>query len=100
MAYDLVRAGFEVMTMLTRNIRGLSPFVRCMLLALCFTPMFASAQTSGVSASTDVALNAKLQTIAEARAAEGKGKLAFYAVQLKTGSTVGVDADLPVQTAS
>ncbi len=100
MVYALVRAGFEVMTMLTRNIRGLSPFIRCMLLALCFTPMFASAQTSGVSASTDVALNANLQTIADARAADGKGKVALYAVQLRTGSSVGVDADVPVQTAS
>jgi beta-lactamase class A len=35
-----------------------------------------------------------------ARAAAGKGKTALYAVQLNTGKTVAVDADVPVQTAS
>ena len=100
MVYALVHAGFEVMTMLTRSIRGLSPYVRCLLLVLCFSPLSGSAQTGGAQASANSTLKAKLQTIADTRAAEGKGKVALYAVQLKTGSSVGVDADLPVQTAS
>ncbi len=86
--------------MLTRSIRGLSPYVRCLLLVLCFSPLSGSAQTGGAQASANSTLKAKLQTIADTRAAEGKGKVALYAVQLKTGSSVGVDADLPVQTAS
>jgi beta-lactamase class A len=45
-------------------------------------------------------LKARLQSIADARAADGKGKVALYAVQLRTGSSVGIDADVPVQTAS
>jgi beta-lactamase class A len=58
------------------------------------------AQTRGPEAGIDAALNAKVQAIAESRAAEGKGSVALYAVQLKTGKSVGVDADMPVQTAS
>ncbi len=73
---------------------------RCLLLALCCCAVCATAQTSGAQASTDSVLKAKLQSITDARAAEGKGKVALYAVQLKTGNSVGVDADVTVQTAS
>jgi beta-lactamase class A len=41
-----------------------------------------------------------MQAMVDARAAEKKGKTALYAVQLNTGKTAAVDADLPVQTAS
>ncbi len=51
-------------------------------------------------ASADGPLQAKLQAMADGRAAGGKGKVALYAVELKTGINVGIDADTPVQTAS
>jgi beta-lactamase class A len=47
-----------------------------------------------------VALQQTLQQMVEARSATGKGKVALYAVQLKSGDAVSVDADKPVQTAS
>lgn len=43
---------------------------------------------------------ADLQKQVEAIAAHHQGKLAFFAKDLKTGATVAVDADVPVQTAS
>jgi beta-lactamase class A len=48
----------------------------------------------------DAALQTKVQQMVDARAAAGLGHVALYAVELKTGESVGVDADLPVQTAS
>jgi beta-lactamase class A len=48
----------------------------------------------------DDGLQQRLQQMADVRAAAGKGKVALYAVQLKTGEAVGVDADKPTQTAS
>jgi beta-lactamase class A len=47
-----------------------------------------------------VGLKARLQAAVDGRAAAGKGNVALYAVQLRTGDSVGVDADRPVQTAS
>ncbi|MGZ4787628.1 MAG: serine hydrolase [Terriglobales bacterium] len=41
-----------------------------------------------------------LQKQVEALAAQHRGKIAFFAKDLKTGATVAVDADVPVQTAS
>jgi beta-lactamase class A len=69
-------------------------------MVLCFLALSGITQTSGQSSSTDGVLDGKLQTIAESRAAEGKGRVALYAVQLKAGKSVGVDGDMPVQTAS
>jgi len=48
----------------------------------------------------DEALSARVQTLISARAEAQKGKTALYAVQLNTGRSVAVDADVPVQTAS
>jgi beta-lactamase class A len=48
----------------------------------------------------DDVLQQSLQKMADARAADGKGKVALYAIQLKSGVAVGVDADRQVQTAS
>ena len=70
--------------------------VVAMLLLLISAQSFAQSN----SAATDSALQGRLQQMADARAAAGKGKIALYAVQLKSGSSVGVDADRPVQTAS
>jgi beta-lactamase class A len=47
-----------------------------------------------------VVLQQTLQQMVDARAAAGKGRVALYAVRLKSGEAVGVDADRPVQTAS
>jgi beta-lactamase class A len=41
-----------------------------------------------------------VQQIVDARSSAGLGKVALYAAQLNTQKTVGIDADLPVQTAS
>jgi beta-lactamase class A len=49
---------------------------------------------------TSSAFSADLQKRIEAMAAAHQGKLAFYAKNMKTGATVAVDADVPVQTAS
>jgi beta-lactamase class A len=46
------------------------------------------------------ALDATIQQFIDARSTAGGGKTALYAAQLNTKKTVGVDADLPVQTAS
>jgi len=45
-------------------------------------------------------LQSALQQMVEAQSSAGLGKVALYAVQLNTHKTVGIDADLPVQTAS
>jgi beta-lactamase class A len=47
-------------------------------------------------ASVDAALQAKIEAIA----AQHHGKLSLYATNLKTGTTVAIDADKPVPTAS
>jgi beta-lactamase class A len=49
---------------------------------------------------TGSALSADLQKDVEVMAAQHQGKLAFFAKDLKTGATVAVDPDVPVQTAS
>jgi beta-lactamase class A len=67
-----------------------------MLLLLLPAQSFAQSKPAG----TDSALQGKLQQMADARAAAGLGKIALYAVQLKPGRSVGIDADRPVQTAS
>src|SRR5690242_11505005 len=47
-------------------------------------------------ASTDTALQTKI----EALAAKHEGRLTLYAVNLKTGTTLTINADTPVPTAS
>lgn len=81
-------------------VRSLELRVLCLVGLLCGAALFAAAQTAGPTPDIDGTLKARLQTIAESRAAEGKGKVALYAVELKTGDSVGFDADMPVQTAS
>jgi beta-lactamase class A len=46
------------------------------------------------------AFGADLQKELDALAAQHKGKVAFYAKDLKTGATVAIDPDVPVPTAS
>ena len=41
-----------------------------------------------------------LQSRLEAMAAQHQGKIAFFAKDIKTGATVGLDPDRPVATAS
>jgi len=69
-------------------------------MAVCSSALFAVAQKGAQADGTSAALQARLQAAAEGRAAAGQGKLALYAVQLRSGQSVGVDADKPVQTAS
>jgi beta-lactamase class A len=60
-------------------------------------------QPSDQPARADVSgssLQQVLQQLTLARSSAGLGKVALYAVQLNTHKSVGVDADLPVQTAS
>ena len=45
-------------------------------------------------------LQQQLQQLVDEQASAGLGKVALYAAQLNTHKTVGIDADLPVQTAS
>ena len=53
--------------------------------------------TSGVGSSD---LPGRLHAVITARAASGEGKVALYAIQLKSANSIGFDADVPVQTAS
>jgi beta-lactamase class A len=69
--------------------------------AVCCAGMVAAGQMVGQqAASADGPLQAKLQAMVDGRTAAGRGKVALFAVQLKTGINVGIDADTPVQTAS
>jgi beta-lactamase class A len=71
---------------------------------------FAGATTIAVAIATTIAnaqslapnpsLQQKLQQMADSRVQTGAGHTALYAIQLNTKNAVGVDADLPVQTAS
>jgi beta-lactamase class A len=60
----------------------------------------AKAQTDCPKLRTDEAAQSQVQSMVEARVSSKAGKTALYAVQMSTGKTVSVDADLPVQTAS
>lgn len=60
----------------------------------------AGAQTDCPRLAVDKGLETQVRQMVDARVKAGHGKTALYAVQLNTGKTVGVDADLPVQTAS
>jgi len=62
--------------------------------ALLAVPLALSAQ---IPAPT---LQQQLQQLTSARAAAGLGHTALYAIDLKTATAVGIDPDLPVQTAS
>lgn len=53
-----------------------------------------------LSASTFAATDASLQTKIESMAAQHHGKVAVYAVNLKTGESIAINADTPVATAS
>ncbi len=66
----------------------------------CCSAMVAMAQAGGKTSSATTALQAWLKTAVDERAAAGNGRVALYAIQLKTGNSVGVDSDKPVQTAS
>jgi beta-lactamase class A len=71
--------------------------MRFLLLAtLFFSSAFAVAQNAPSKLPEDAALAAQLKTIAAAH----HGHLAVYAENLRTGQNAGLDADLPVQTAS
>ncbi len=67
-------------------------------LLLC-TPIAAPAQTPAPPPDTST-LQQQLQQLTDARSTAGLGHTALYAIQLNTLKTVGVDPDLPVQTAS
>jgi beta-lactamase class A len=84
---------------MTKNT-GVSRFTAGLAIVFCLAAMSAVAQTGGPATSADVGLKARLQAAVDGRAAAGKGNVALYAVQLRTGDSVGVDADRPVQTAS
>lgn len=45
-------------------------------------------------------LQPQIQQIVQQQTSAGLGKVALYAIQLNTHKTVGIDADMPVQTAS
>ncbi|QMV20162.1 serine hydrolase [Granulicella sp. 5B5] len=60
----------------------------------------AGAQTDCPKITVDKGLETQVQQMVDARVTAKQGRTAFYAVQLNTGKTVGVDADMPVQTAS
>ena len=64
----------------------------------CVAGVALALSSAGMAAQDGTA--AKVQAMVSARAAAGKGKTALYAVQLNTGKSVAVDADVPVQTAS
>ncbi len=70
-------------------------------LAVSFASGMSVAQRTECGAlHVDKAVEKPIQAMVEARATEKKGKTALYAVQLNTGKSVAVDADVPVQTAS
>lgn len=56
--------------------------------------------TSIASAQSPAPLQQQLQQAVDARSAAGLGHTALYAIQLNTLKAVGVDSNLPVQTAS
>jgi beta-lactamase class A len=82
------------------NRCGVAWCVKALGTAVCLAATVALGQSVGQAGPADGALQAKLQAAVDARVAAGAGKVALYAVQLKTGTSVGVDADRPVQTAS
>lgn len=65
---------------------------------LCPTPSAAAQNPAPPPAIAP--LSSILQHMADAQSSAGLGKVALYAVQLNTHKAVGIDADLPVQTAS
>lgn len=81
------------MKQLNRLVRILSVRLSVQLLALAGA---AALVCGSACAQTDAALTAAVQQIA----AQHHGKVAVYAENLKTGATVAIDADKPVQTAS
>jgi beta-lactamase class A len=60
----------------------------------------AEAQTDCPKLAVDAGLESQMKQMVDARVAAKSGKTALYALQLNTGRTVAMDADLPVQTAS
>lgn len=66
------------------------------LLSLAVLPAFAGQRPQRPSAPAASTLQARLNAIARAH----HGKVALFAKQLRTGQTVEIDADEPVQTAS
>ena len=79
--------------------------MRVWLMGLALTAVLsademAKAQIECAKLHTDEAAQSEVQGMIDSRAAAKAGKTALYAVQMATGNTIGVDADLPVQTAS
>ena len=84
------------------SLRFLQLVVRPAALLLC-TVVAVGAQNTGPQhalSRTNDALTTAVQQFADVRSSAGLGKVALYAAQLNTEKTVGIDADLPVQTAS
>jgi beta-lactamase class A len=60
----------------------------------------AAAQSVCPPVHEDKAAQGEVQSLIDARTAVKAGKTALYAVQMSTGKSISIDADLPVQTAS
>jgi beta-lactamase class A len=73
-----------------------------LLAGVCLSSTGQSTQCagSGFDDAVTARLNKTVQAMVEERATAGKGKTAVFAVKLNDGSAVGVDEDVPVQTAS
>jgi beta-lactamase class A len=69
-------------------------------LALLAAGTAAFAQVTCPPLHKDEAVQSQVQSSIQARTEARAGKTALYAVQLNTGKTLSVDADVPVQTAS
>lgn len=63
---------------------------------MCMLALLAGTTVRALALGEDTSLDAKLRSIAAAH----HGKVALYAVQLNTGKTASLDADVVVQTAS
>jgi len=86
-----------------RNLLAFRTLPAAVILLAAFLPLCSSlpaaAQTPAPTPSTGP-LHSALQHMVDAQSSAGLGKVALYAVQLNTHKAVGIDADLPVQTAS
>ena len=82
----------------------LLPPVRFLSVALLLSAAVSATGQTPTPPSIAVSLNSTLQQLVDARSSAGLGHVALYALQLdphnSSGNSVGIDADLPVQTAS
>ncbi len=80
------------------SIRRISLLAAATLLTLY--PTLSPTLSAAAQTPAPASLSSTLQHLVDARSSAGLGHTALYTIQLNTHNSVGIDADLPVQTAS